>query len=188
MTTDPLPLSGDLKNKVKQLLRYAGWYEERLVDISIAQHYYSKYGVEMMPSTQRFYQKFFGLHCEWFFSLHNLQRAPDFDFGLFPFLINGIKDHIEDAYFRDMASVELKEIEQFATECCQPIGIIGHSYPAQVWISKTGKLYAQYEYQDEIECFDDIFALVERELQGCELKAVVMKSVKALDGKLKQLN
>ena len=28
-----------------------------------------------------------------------------------------------------------------------------------------GKLYAKYEYQDEIECFPDVFALIERELR-----------------------
>ena len=30
-------ISGDLKSKVKQLMEYAGWYEGRKVDISIAE-------------------------------------------------------------------------------------------------------------------------------------------------------
>ena len=81
-------------------------------------------------------------------------------------------------------SCELSEIEQFANEACQPIGHIGYYYPAEVWISQHGKLYAKYEYQDEIECFSDIHALIERELRQCKFDSVAMKTVKALDGKL----
>ena len=33
MTKERIPISGDLKSKVKQLMEYAGWYEGRSVDI-----------------------------------------------------------------------------------------------------------------------------------------------------------
>ena len=183
MIKERISLSGDLKNKVKQLMIYAGWYEGRKVDISIALQYYAERGVPMMKSTRRFYCKYFGLCCQWYFS-GGIKRAADFEFGLFPYLINGIKDHLEDAYFRNMSGAELDEIEQIAGEQCQPIGQIGYYYPAQVWISEFGKLYAKYEYQDEIECFSDIFALIERELKKCTIDSVAMKTVEALDNKL----
>ena len=183
MIKERISLSGDLKNKVKQLMIYAGWYEGRKVDISIASQYYAERGVPMMKSTQRFYHKYFGLCCQWYFS-GGMKRAADFEFGLFPYLINGIKDHLEETYFRNMSGSELDEIEQIAGEQCQPIGQIGYYYPAQVWISEFGKLYAKYEYQDEIECFSDIFALIERELKKCTLDSVAMKTVEALDNKL----
>ena len=64
------------------------------------------------------------------------------------------------------------------------IGHIGYYYPAEVWISEYGKLYAKYEYQDEIECFPDVFSLIERELRQCTFDSAVMKTVEALDGKL----
>ena len=35
MIKERIPISGDLKSKVKQLMEYAGWYEGRSVDISI---------------------------------------------------------------------------------------------------------------------------------------------------------
>ena len=54
MIKERISLSGDLKNKVKQLMIYAGWYEGRKVDISIASQYYAERGVPMMKSTQRF--------------------------------------------------------------------------------------------------------------------------------------
>ena len=41
MTKERIPISGDLKSKVKQLMEYAGWQEGRSVDISIAEKYYA---------------------------------------------------------------------------------------------------------------------------------------------------
>ena len=58
------------------------------------------------------------------------------------------------------------------------------NHPAEVWISEYGKLYAKYEYQEEIECFPDVFALIERELGQCKFDSAAMKTVEALDGKL----
>ena len=57
MIKERISLSGDLKSKVKQLMIYAGWYEGRKVDISIASQYYAERGVPMMKSTQRFLHK-----------------------------------------------------------------------------------------------------------------------------------
>ena len=39
MIKERVPISGDLQSKVKQLMEYAGWYEGRSVDISIAEQY-----------------------------------------------------------------------------------------------------------------------------------------------------
>ena len=66
MIKERIPISGDLKSKVRQLMEYAGWYEGRSVDISIAEQYYAAHGVPMMKTTQRFYRKYFGLCCEWY--------------------------------------------------------------------------------------------------------------------------
>ena len=184
MIKERIPISGDLGSKVKQLMEYAGWYEGRSVDISIAEQYYADHGVPMMKTTQRLYRKYFGLCCEWYLAQKKLKWAADFEFALFPYLVNGIKNHLEDAYFRDMSGCELAEIEQAAGEKCQPIGHIGYYYPAEVWISEYGKLYAKYEYQDEIECFPDVFALIERELRQCKFDSAAMKTVEALDNKL----
>ena len=45
MIKERIPISGDLKSKVKQLMEYAGWQESRSVDISIAEQYYADHGV-----------------------------------------------------------------------------------------------------------------------------------------------
>ena len=90
MTKERIPISGDLKSKVKQLMEYAGWYEGRSVDISIAEQYYANHGVPMMKATQRFYRKYFGLCCQWYLAQKNPNWAADFEFALFPYLINGI--------------------------------------------------------------------------------------------------
>ena len=56
MIKERIPISGDLKSKVKQLMEYAGWQEGRKVDISIAEKYYADHGIPMMKTTQRFYR------------------------------------------------------------------------------------------------------------------------------------
>ena len=75
MIKERIPISGDLKSKVKQLMEYAGWYEGRSVDISIAEQYYADHGVPMMKTTQRFYRKYFGLCCEWYLEQKKLSWA-----------------------------------------------------------------------------------------------------------------
>ena len=120
MIKERIPISGDLGSKVKQLMEYAGWQEGRSVDISIAEKYYADHGVPMMKTTQRFYRKYFGLCCKWYLAQKKLKWAADFEFALFPYLVNGIKNHLEDAYFRDMSGCELAEIEQAAGQKCQP--------------------------------------------------------------------
>ena len=78
MIKERIPISGDLKSKVKQLMEYAGWQEGRKVDISIAEKYYADHGVPMMKTTQRFYRKYFGLCCEWYLAQKKLNWAADF--------------------------------------------------------------------------------------------------------------
>lgn len=51
MTKEHIPISGDLKSKVRQLMEYAGWYEGRSADITIAEQYYANHGVPMMKTT-----------------------------------------------------------------------------------------------------------------------------------------
>ena len=53
MIKERIPISGDLGSKVKQLMEYAGWYEGRSVDISIAEQYYADHGVPMMKTTKQ---------------------------------------------------------------------------------------------------------------------------------------
>ena len=80
-----------------------------------------------------------------------LKWAADFEFALFPYLVNGIKNHLEDAYFRDMPGCELAEIEQAAGQKCQPIGHIGYCYPCLLYTSffdRRGSGFAQWYAQD----------------------------------------
>ena len=120
MIKERIPISGDLKSRVRRLMEYAGWYEGRKVDISPRRAVLRRPRVPMMKATQRFYRKYFGLCCQWYLAQKKLNWAADFQFALFPYLVNGIKNHLEEAYFRDMSGCELAEIEQAAGEKCQP--------------------------------------------------------------------
>ena len=43
MIKERIPISGDLKSRVRRLMEYAGWYEGRKVDISPAEQYYRSF-------------------------------------------------------------------------------------------------------------------------------------------------
>ena len=45
-------------------------------------------------------------------------------------------------------------------------------------------MLADFVNQDEIECFPNVFALIERDLRQCKFDSAAMKTVEALDGKL----
>ena len=181
MIKNPVKITGSLQEKVKKLLECAGWYEGRSVDISIVEKHYQKYGLEMMKTTKRFYKKYFGLCSEWYFTDRSIKRENYFEFGLFPYLQNGIKDNLEEAVFRDMITRGKEEVEKIAGQNCQPLGVIGYIYPAEVWISEYGKLYAQYEYRDAILCFDNIYSLIEEDLKKIDIEYVTMRTLKILD-------
>ena len=95
--------------------------------------------------------------------------AADFRFALFPYLVNGSKTIWRTPIFGTCPAVSWRRSNRLPVVKCQPIGHIGYYYPAEVWISEYGKLYAKYEYQDEIECFPDVFALIEHDLRQCRI-------------------
>ena len=77
MIKERIPISGDLKSRVRRLMEYAGWYEGRKADISLAERYYADHGVPMMKATQRFYRKYFGLCCQWYLA-QTIWKKPIF--------------------------------------------------------------------------------------------------------------
>ena len=50
MIKERIPISGDLKSKVKQLMEYAGWQEVRKVDKYNAEMYYADHGFPNMKT------------------------------------------------------------------------------------------------------------------------------------------
>lgn len=111
MIKEHIPIFGNLKSKVKQLMENVGWNEGRKVDLAIAQQYYAAHGVPMNKIDQRFYHKHFGLRCQYYLEQKKINWAADFEFALFPYLINNIKNYLYDACFQDMAGDTLAEIE-----------------------------------------------------------------------------
>ena len=70
MIKERIPISGDLKSKVKQLMEYAGWQEGRKVTShcgAILRRSWCPYD-EDHPA---FYRKYFGLCCECIWSRKN---------------------------------------------------------------------------------------------------------------------
>lgn len=92
-------------------MEYARWNEGRKVGLTIAEQYYAVHGIPMNRIVQRFYRKYFGLCCQYYLEQKKVNWAADFEFALFPYLINNIKNHLYEAYFKDMAGDTLTEIK-----------------------------------------------------------------------------
>ena len=92
----------------------------------------------MMKTTKRFYKKYFGLCSEWYFTDRSIKRENYFEFGLFPYLQNGIKDNLEEAVFRDMITRGKEEVEKIAgqelpTSWCYRIYLSSRSMDFRIW-------------------------------------------------------
>ena len=112
-----MPAGFYVRKGYRRLMEYAGWYEGRKVDISIAEQHYADHGAPRVNTSKRFSPKHFVLCFQWYLAQKKLEWAADFEFALFPYLVNGIKNHLEDAYFRDMSGCELAKIEDDRTVC-----------------------------------------------------------------------
>ena len=138
MIKERIPISGDLESKVKRLMEYAGWQEGRKVDISIAKNYYAAHDVPMMKTTQRFYRKYFGLCCEWYLEQKKLSWAADFQFALFPYLVNGIKNHLEEAFFEICLALNWQRLSRLQVKNASPSDISATTILQKSGFPRTG--------------------------------------------------
>lgn len=94
------------------------------------------------------------------------ELTTDFKFGLFPYIINGIKK-LENSYFRDISLYELAEIEQIKGHQCQPIGIIGYYYQVEVWIPSMESFMINISIRMRMG-FLDVFTWIKQDLRQCK--------------------
>ena len=171
-----IKLFGSKREKIYTMLRLAGWYENRKVDISKAESYYKSIDLEMFDSVKAFYREFYGIAEDWYIKVEDINWAPDFEFMLFPFEnVNfGIKDYMFDDAEYKILSLGYKNVLSLAKEECVIIGNIGYYYPARVWMDKRGNFYTTHEYSDDVKVFASVIELIEDELSCVELDTVMI--------------
>lgn len=173
-----IKLSGDKGSRIIQAMKCAGWYPGREVEIAEILEYYQKNGITLFSKAVQFFKEFSGIMANWYIEVENPDFAPDFEFHLFPEL---------ESYGMEMSSFMYDDVEltvyseaylsvrSMTKEPFVMVGEIGYYYPASVWIGESGRLYATHEYDEEVHCYENVFALMEEELLNHEMNWIAMK-------------
>lgn len=167
---------GSKREQIYRILKLAGWYENREINIVKAERYYKSNKIDMYDSMKAFFREFYGIADSWYIKVDNPDHAADFEFILFPDYEDylDIRDYMFDDAEYKIFSQEYKDVYSYAKEEFALIGIIGYYYPARVWMGKSGKVYATHEYDDGVKEFSSIFELIEDELDGIEIDTVMV--------------
>ena len=94
-----MPAGFYVRKGYRRLMEYAGWYEGRKVDISIAEQHYADHGAPRVNTSKRFSPKHFVLCFQWYLAQKKMGWTADFECVLFSCLTNGIKGHLADIGF-----------------------------------------------------------------------------------------
>lgn len=94
-----MPAGFYIRKGYRRLMEYAGWYEGRKVDISIAEQHYADHGAPRVNTSKRFSPKHFVLCFQWYLAQKKMGWTADFECVLFSCLTNGIKGHLANIGF-----------------------------------------------------------------------------------------
>lgn len=145
------------------LLKKAGWYPGRKVDISNFEHQCQENGIELFDSAKRFLEEYIGIDRSVDFkSGHSCKEIGESSYRYSFFFISSPLDEItyEDEY---------EEILDFIEEDCFYLGESGYYNEAVVAIGRSGKLYFKHDYSYEVWVFDDLIESMERELSDFDI-------------------
>lgn len=160
------------------MLKNAGWYPGRKVNIDEVADYFERFGIELSVKTKDFIAEYYKIKEYWYFDKSETNRGHDFEFILFPYpksYCTDVKDFMYDDLKGELESDEYKAVKAYDKNICM-IGEIGYYYPARVWIGDSGKLFCTHEYDDEVLVFDDVMELIKHEILGHEPDTVCMKN------------
>lgn len=178
--SERLALVGDMKQKVFQALKYAGWYSGRKIDTAEIEDYYSKFGIVLSDKAKDFFCEYYGIMSWWYIEVTNLEYCADFEFRLFPYPKQYNIDVVDFMYDDAEYSIKSEEYESILNLTPGPnnmvmVGEIGYYYPARVWIGECGKLYATHDYEDDVLVFDSLIDLIEYEVQGHSFTSIAFR-------------
>lgn len=179
MLTERTFLQGDKTEKIYQVLRKAGWFYGRRVDISSVLDYYQKRNIELSPQAISFFQEYYGIASRWYIEVTNLEHGADFEFQLFPYpkeFRQDVRDFMYDDSDYKIETDEYRNAKAYSNEYIVMIGEIGYYYPARVWIGDSGTIYCTHEYEDNVIKFDSVVQLIHYELLSHDLESIAMKS------------
>ena len=149
-------LTGTREERILQILRMAGWYEGRCVDISNVERYYQEQKVSMTPPAKDFFREYLGIANAWFITWGAKAKGggrptygPDFQFDLYTYDdIDDVSEFVFDVHGEGypVRTFEQLLIDKTSGELTTLVGEIGYYYPARVWIGESGVFYTLHEY------------------------------------------
>lgn len=171
-------LSGTIEEKILMMLKKAGWYQGRKVNIDEVIDYFSKFGIVLSDKAKEFIAEYYKIKEYWYFDTTKMNRAADFEFMFFPYpksYCDDVNDFMYDDLKGELESDEYRAVKAYDTNIYM-IGEIGYYYPARVWIGDSGTLFCTHDYNDEVLAFNSVIELIKYEITGHEPDAVDMKN------------
>lgn len=181
------------REQLTELLKAAGWYEGRCIDISEFQAICEEENIDIFESAEKFLREFSGIKNVVYLSYDKDDKRCGYDFS-FDFYITALCENL--SFNKKHLSLEIrptlwKEYEEkgeqfddyedfeaimeFAKEDCICVGLFGYYYPGIMAVGKSGKLYIKHDYGDIVEAFDNIIDAIEYELR-CHPELVAVSS------------
>ncbi|GKX66345.1 SUKH-3 domain-containing protein [Inconstantimicrobium mannanitabidum] len=146
------------REQMTLLLKKAGWYPNRKINISNFERQCIENGIELFDSAQKFLEQFTGLDKTVYFKSYH--PVKEIGLSLHDYSFYFISSPTEEIDFVD----DYKAILDFANEDCFYLGESGYHYPAVVAIGRSGKLYFKHDYSEDVWVFNDLIESMEREL------------------------
>ena len=135
---------------------------------------YKKAGIEPLPSAINYFRQCGGAYRNSYIVLTDPRRNKDislncFETGMDFYYSYGFDPiEIEKDMLRrlDWAMDDIEMVQKFAGQNVCPIGEIGYTYPALVYIGENSKLYCIYEWTEDIKTFDTPAEILEPYLRN----------------------
>ncbi len=165
-------LTGNVYDRILQILKMAGWYENRHVCISQVEQYYKNQRVPLIGAAKSFFEEYYGIADSWFIMYGptpGRTMSPDFHFDLYPSsILDDVSEHVFDDSQSNL-SQEQRIIDAVAKEATTHVGEIGYYYPARVWIGESGNFYIFHEYDhDQVHVYQTLMEFLEKEFSQCQ--------------------
>ena len=172
-----MKLTGMTKaERIKEILRVAGWSEGRNVDIAAIEELYQKHGALLTEGAKNFYREFYGIAEYWWVKWEfNPAWGADVSFALVPdfdtLLLNEYDRRIEEVFEEDFFDQkELAELTAMAQEAFSYVGDIGYYYPSDIFVGESGKIYKlNSNHIERMQTFASIWEFLEWDLKNLDL-------------------
>ena len=167
-----IKLEGTQSERIVQILKAAGWFQGRSVDITAVEDLYKKHGALLTEGAKNFYREFHAIAGNWWVSWNfNPKWGCDVSFDLIPNIESDedLADMLKNDYFRE----DFLNFDEIMSEPVSYVGEIGYYYPSNIFIGESGKIYKiNSNHIETFETFSSICEFLEQDLGKLKMEYV----------------